>query len=176
MRRLLVASTLLLALPLFAQEPTPSTDATEADLPGKYRLSTASDRAQELIEAAIETGVESMGPLRRSVGRRRLRAKNPIRREIEIAFEGERVSVSYDGERFDMRRGVRETVRLSDGEQVRVRATVQGPRLVLEWDGDDGDRRDTFTRRPDGTLVFGVTVTSDQLPTPVRYRLVYRAQ
>jgi len=24
--------------------------------------------------------------------------------------------------------------------------------------------------------VFGVTVTSEQLPTPVRYRLVYRAR
>jgi hypothetical protein len=162
------------SLPLFAQDV--AQEATESDLPGVYRLSTPNDRAQALIDEAIDTGVASMGPLRRSVGRRRLRAKNEIRRELEIAFTGERVAVRYDRDRYEVRRDVRETVTLPDGERVQLRATVEGPRLVLDWKTDDGERRDTFTRRADGTLVFGVTVTSEQLPTPVRYRLVYRAR
>ncbi|MCA9613186.1 MAG: hypothetical protein H6721_07605 [Sandaracinus sp.] len=171
MRTASIVLSLLVAAPLVAQAPA---EATEADLPGTYRLASSTSDAQQRVDAAIEAGVASMGPLRRSVGRRRLRAKNPIRRELVIALNGDRVSVSYDGERFDVRRGVRETVRLSDGEAVRLRATVEGARLTLHWQGDDGERRDTFTRRPDGSLVFGVTVTSEQLPNPVRYRLVYR--
>jgi hypothetical protein len=173
-RTLLFALALATSLPLFAQDV--AQEAMESDLPGVYRLSTPNDRAQALIDEAIDTGVESMGPLRRSVGRRRLRAKNEIRRELEIAFTGERVAIRYDRDRYEVRRNVRETVTLPDGERVQLRATVEGPRLVLDWKTDDGERRDTFTRRADGTLVFGVTVTSEQLPTPVRYRLVYRAR
>ena len=173
-RTLLFALAVVTSLPLFAQDV--AQEPTESDLPGVYRLSTPNDRAQALIDEAIDTGVESMGPLRRPVGRRRLRAKNEIRRELEIAFTGERVAIRYDRDRYEVRRNVRETVTLPDGERVQLRATVEGPRLVLDWKTDDGERRDTFTRRADGTLVFGVTVTSEQLPTPVRYRLVYRAR
>lgn len=177
-RTLLFALAVATSLPLFAQDVAQDVaqDATESNLPGVYRLSTPNDRAQALIDEAIDVGVESMGPLRRSVGRRRLRAKNEIRRELEIAFTGERVAIRYDRDRYEVRRNVRETVTLPDGERVQLRATVEGPRLVLDWKTDDGERRDTFTRRADGTLVFGVTVTSEQLPTPVRYRLVYRAR
>ncbi|MCU0675717.1 MAG: hypothetical protein MUE69_23355 [Myxococcota bacterium] len=175
MRTLLFVLAVVTSLPLFAQDAAEE-EATESDLPGVYRLSTPNDRAQALIDEAIDTGVESMGPLRRSVGRRRLRAKNEIRRELEIAFTGERVAIRYDRDRYEVRRNVRETVTLPDGERVQLRATVEGPRLVLDWKTDDGERRDSFMRRADGTLVFGVTVTSEQLPTPVRYRLVYRAR
>jgi hypothetical protein len=174
-RTLLFVLAVVTSLPLFAQDAAEE-EATESDLPGVYRLSTPNDRAQALIDEAIDTGVESMGPLRRSVGRRRLRAKNEIRRELEIAFTGERVAIRYDRDRYEVRRNVRETVTLPDGERVQLRATVEGPRLVLDWKTDDGERRDSFMRRADGTLVFGVTVTSEQLPTPVRYRLVYRAR
>lgn len=171
MRTIFLVLALGLSVPLLAQDA-----ATEADLPGTYRLATPNDRAQALIDEAIDAGVESMGPLRRSVGRRRLRAKNEIRRELEIGFTGDRVIIRYDRDRYEVRRGARETVTLPDGERVQVRATVEGPRLVLDWTTDDGARRDTFTRRPDGTLVFGVKVTSEQLPSAVEYRLVYRAR
>jgi hypothetical protein len=163
---------LLIALPLAAQDDT----LDEADLPGVYRLVPSTERAQETIDTAIRAGVDSMGPLRRAVGSRRLRAKNRILRELEITFSGERVAVRYDADRYEVRRNVREPITLPDGERVHLRATVNGPRLVLDWKTDDGERRDTFTRRSDGTLVFGVTVTSEQLPNPVRYRLAYRAR
>jgi len=63
-RTLLFALALATSLPLFAQDV--AHEATESDLPGVYRLSTPNDRAQALIDEAIDTGVESMGPLRSS--------------------------------------------------------------------------------------------------------------
>ncbi|MBX3250477.1 MAG: hypothetical protein KF901_25095 [Myxococcales bacterium] len=148
-------------------EPTP-------ELPGTYRLGPSAERAREAINAAIDEGVAAMGPLRRAVGRRRLRAKNRVVSELEIALVGERVRVRYDDERYEVRLGGYEPVTLPDGERVQLRARLRGATLTLDWKTDDGDRRDTFTRLANGTLVFGVTITSDQLPNPVRYRIVYR--
>lgn len=144
------------------------------ELSGSYRLGPSADRAREVIDTAIDEGVAAMGPLRRSVGRRRLRAKNRVVREIEIALVGERVRVRYDDERYEVRMGGYEPITLPDGERVRLRARVRGATLTLDWKTDDGDRRDSFTRLANGTLVFGVTITSDQLPSPVRYRVVYQ--
>lgn len=163
----LIAVPLVFAAAAFAQE-------APAGLEGTWLLHTPRSRAHAVIDEGIQEAVDSMGPLRRAIGRRRLRAKNRLLGTVVVAREGERIAVTLEDWTGTTRAGRFETVTLDDGEEVQLKQTLTDTRLVQVFRGEDGQRRNVLTLRPDGRAVLAVTVTSDQLPDPLRYRVIYR--
>jgi hypothetical protein len=164
---------LLLLLVASAQGDEPG---AETRFDGRYRLAINAERAQERIDDAVDEGVEGMRPLRRRIGGKRLRAKNPLVRNIQVATDDDRITIVLDDDRYEAPRdGRRIETRLDDGEKVRLSHSLRGPRLVQVFYGDDGVRTNTFSLGGQGQrMVMAVEITSDQLGGPVRYRIPYR--
>lgn len=142
---------------------------------GEYRLAINAEMAEAHIHDAIDEGVEGMRRIRRRIGHRRLRAKNPLVHEITIETRPDAITIVLDDDRYTAPRDGRlVNVRLDDGEEVRVAHRFRDDRLVQRFVGDDGVRTNTFLLTEDGRrLTMAVKVTSDQLPNPVRYRVPY---
>lgn len=66
-------------------------------------------------------------------------------------------------------------VRGPGGDQVRVSARFVNGRLVYRQSTPQGVRQNVFSLAGDGArLTMGVSITADQLPADIRYRLTYR--
>lgn len=128
-----------------------------------------------IIDRAIMNGTEAMGPLRRSVGRRRLHAVNRPVRTLRILHEGSSVVTDFDGDRYVAPlTGAWQRGRDPEGERIRVSYRVVGNTLRARYIGDDGEKQIHFALAASGRLEQTSTLLSDQLPAPIRYRLAYR--
>lgn len=144
-------------------------------LTGSFVYAGSTDQGRQVIEEAIEEGIDEMGFMKKPVARRRLRAKNQLARYIDIAVRGDQVAVRFDRERTYVTPadGTPVMVRLADGEEVQLSQTYTGERLVQVFTSEDGQRRTVF-EMDDGGLEMTTTVTGRQLPGPVRYELDYQ--
>jgi hypothetical protein len=61
-----------------------------------------------------------------------------------------------------------------DGESFDVSAQWQTSQLTQTFNAEDGKRLNTFRLGANGALILEVTITSAQLPKPVKYSLNYR--
>ncbi len=142
---------------------------------GTYHPVDTSQHAA-VIDRAIETGTESMSPLRRRVGRKRLHAVNVPVRVFRIEREGDLLVTDYDGHRYAAPlSGAPASARDPDGEPVEVTYRIAGRTLRARYVGPDGEKLMVFERGDDGRLTMHVTLRSDQLPEPIRYSLAFRA-
>ncbi len=140
---------------------------------GRYEAVDLGQHASTIDRAILE-GTEAMGPLRRSVGRRRLHAVNRPVRVLRIVREGARLVTEFDGDRYVAPlSGAVQRGRDPEGEIVRISYRVAGDTLRARYVGDDGEKRIGF-QLAGGNLRMGVTLSSDQLPGPIRYQLAYR--
>lgn len=149
--------------------------AQEAPLPGVY---VDDGQSSGVIEKAIETAVAKMNFIKRPIARSRLKKANPHYGRIEIARGASDFSVRFDARKPVLMpldgRSVKWT--REDGEQFDVSAKLQGDTLVQTFLAEDGQRTNAFSLGTDGKLLLRVTLTSPQLPEPVRYQLSYRRQ
>ena len=149
--------------------------AQEASLPGVY---VDDGQSGGVIEKAIETAVAKMNFIKRPIARSRLKKTNSHYGRIEIARGASEFSVRFDAGKPVLMpldgRSVKWT--RDDGEQFDVSAKLQGDTLVQTFAAEDGQRTNAFSLGADGKLLLQVTLTSPQLPEPVRYQLSYRRQ
>ena len=113
----------------------------------------------------------------RPIGRKRLRESNPIREQVTIAVDGDKVSMtSVAGRTLVHRLGGPAVPWTSDsGKAVQVSVSLVKGRLVQTYTADDGGRRSTWTLDESGDkLTLSVTVTSERLANPLKYALSYR--
>jgi hypothetical protein len=127
------------------------------------------------MEAAVERTVQGFFGLVRGIARSRLRDANPVFGTVTIAFEGDRVRVLTPPvtavSRLDGAEG--STVGLDREPNRLTHRMVMGDLVQRTWN-DSGARLTVFRPSSDGrTLRLHVTVTSDRLPEPVDYELVY---
>jgi hypothetical protein len=150
-----------------------ASDAQEA-LEGTYTFVADSSTN---IDDAIDAAVTDMNFIKRPIARSRLKKTNPIYRRIVIAKTPQEISVEFrsgapvstpaDGTSVKWTR--------DDGEVFDVSATWEGSALAQRFKAEDGERLNVFRLTPDGRmLTLDVTVSSDQLPKPMTYSLVYR--
>ena len=129
------------------------------------------------IDAAIDAAVTDMNFIKRPIARSRLKKTNPIYRRIVISRTVQEISVEFrtgapvitpaDGTSVKWTR--------DDGEVFDVSAVWEAATLTQRFKAEDGERLNVFRLAPDGrTLTLDVTVSSDQLPKPMTYSLVYR--
>lgn len=132
----------------------------------------------DVVSKAIETALEKANFLVAGIARGRLQKTNPQYERIEIAQDGAQISV-----KFDQRKPI---VMPADGSAVKwtredkevfdVTAHNNGAQLEQTFRSEDGQRRNVFSLRADGSLTLDVTVSSPKLPAPVKYTLNYRRQ
>lgn len=166
-----------LALPCASEAPATAQeggDDARAALSGTFVLDEPVGAARQRVHAAIDRVAEDVSFFLRSFARSRLRDKNPIHRRIRTEVRGDRVVVSYDDDRYESRDGRWRTV-TATGERVQLLQQVRGRRIYQRFRGDDGTKQMVLTLSEDGRhLWLDVTVTSERLPTPLRYRLRFR--
>jgi hypothetical protein len=136
---------------------------------------TYADQPSDVIERAIERGIDDMNFITKPIARRRLRATNNPYSTVEIrhaegrittVLEGRAISSPEDGSTIDWRR--------EDGEMLRVATSIRNGTLVQSFTAEDGSREAVYSVSPDGRrLTMQVTIRSDRLPAPIVYRLLY---
>ncbi|RAL25389.1 hypothetical protein DL240_04040 [Lujinxingia litoralis] len=168
---LLAISTLLvvgLAGPATAQAQTPPCSGT-------YTLDEA---ASDDFLAAFEPALQEMNAIKRAIARKMLkRGEGPDRRltlrqqEGQITLQGgdrPAVTLPLNGER------VAHTG--ENGEEVHFRARMRDEVLHVEMETEHGPIRSQYRCREGGRLDVRTRLEMEQLPRPVSYRMVYRAQ
>jgi len=144
---------------------------------GAYE-SAAPAQAESTIERAIEEGTSSMGALRRSVARSRLKTTNQPYRRVRIAPAGDELVTDFDGRTYKAPTdGRAEQGKDPDGKAVTVSYATSGDTLKTRYVGEDGEKWIDFERTPDGQgLIMRVTVLSKKLPGPIKYSVRYVKQ
>lgn len=130
------------------------------------------------ITQAIDTAIAKMNFLTRAVARSRLLDTNPLYERIEIANKGSQISVRYDKGKPVVMPADGSAVKWTrdDGEKFDVSAHALDAQLQHRFEAEDGERLNELRLSSDGTLTLDVTISSPQLPAPVKYALTYRRQ
>lgn len=142
---------------------------------GEYEFA-GGQKQRDGVDAAIAKAMDAISPLFRKIGTKRLKANNPVSKQVSIAINGDKARVAfgmYDNEApLD---GTRVKTKSKAGDRIKLRHRVRGSTLVQTITGDGGKRTNSFTLSEDGQrLTVRVKITSDQLPVPVEYRLSYK--
>jgi hypothetical protein len=142
-------------------------------LAGRWTL----DRQRsEDIGKAIEETIRTMNFVTRPVARGRLRKTNPAYTSISLAFTAAqaRITAGPGAPIILPASGAPVRWKREDGETFTVSGKLQNGTYVETFEAKDGRRTNAFSPTSDGTLTMHVTVTSPRLPTPLRYKLVYK--
>jgi len=179
----LLASLLAILLSACAPEaPRPQTSLasnsiSQADLApfrGTFRF-VGGPRERARVKAAIERSVASL-PAFHDLARRRLTAANTIPATVSMAMEGEDLVVVYGGnepQRAPLDGSVREW-RNDEGDTSNLKHELHNGKLVQTTWSDGGRRVMVWSYdAEDGVLRVHNTLSSPQLPVPVRYRLTF---
>jgi hypothetical protein len=165
----------LLSLTILACAAMSSPLAQDTAIQGMF-VSTNTSKAP--ITQAIDAAIAKMNFLTRAVARSRLLDTNPLYERIEIANDGSQITVRYDKGKPVAMPADGSTVKWTrdDGEKFDVSAHAGDSQLQHRFKAEDGERLNEFSLSPDGTLTLNVTISSPQLPAPVKYALIYRRQ
>lgn len=158
--------------------PTPPPEPPQRRFAGTFKFSGGEAQRQNL-ETAIEAAAQQLSAIIRPIGRKRLRESNPIREQITIAVDGERVSTTFAaGRTVTGTLGGPSVPWTSDsGKPVQVAFSMVKGRLVQVYTADDGGRRSVYTLDDTGDkLTLSVTITSERLTEPLKYALTYKRQ
>jgi len=129
------------------------------------------------IAAAIETAVARMNFIKRPIARSRLKKTNAAYRRVSIQRTTDHIVIGFDGGKPVQMPSNGTTAKWTreDGETFDVAGTWQDARVTQKFVAEDGARANVFQLNEDGReLRLEVTLTSDQLPAPLTYSLVYR--
>lgn len=140
---------------------------------GRYAL--LRDQKED-IQRAIERATASMNFFTRPVARRLLRQKTVLYPSfsMERSHESLRTSLAGEPPLLLPLSGAAVSWKAPDGETVRVHLLL-GQALRQIFEAKQGRRENRFTLSSDGRLLtMDVTITSNELPQPVEYRLIYR--
>lgn len=155
--------------------PGASAHAQETPLQGVF---ASAGGGRETIDKAVEAATSKMNFVIRSVARSRLKKTNPPYQRIDIRNDGSQITVRFDkGNPVVMPAdGAAVKWKRDDGEVFDVSAHAQGSQLRQTFKAEDGQRVNEFNMSADGVLTLNVTLTSPQLPQPVKYVLTYRRE
>jgi hypothetical protein len=154
---------------------TPEAVASPLDaLLGDYRYSGGSTQ-KNAVTREIEETVGKMSVIARGIARTRLTKANKVPSRVEIANDGDLVTVEIDGKAYTAALGGKSVSVRDQGQRSRLRYQMRGESLYMILDGQDGDRTNVFTPRKDGMgVTMRVKMTSSKLPQAIGYSLSYR--
>lgn len=148
-----------------AQQPT---------IEGVYAFDAATS---EDIKGAINSVTSKMNFIVKGVARSRLTKTNPAYQRIAIAKEGNEIVVTLDTRKPIRMPADGSSIKWTreDGEKFNLTAAWQDTQLTQTYVAEDGQRVNDFSLGTDGsTMTLAVTVSSEQLPRPMQYKLGYK--
>ena len=166
-------------LMVLALTPVPSSSQTAAleDFEGTW-TSTRSARDLRSHEQGIDHVADLMNIFIREIARGEMRRRIPAETRLAFHFESEtRVQLSVDewGPNAFEIGGPTRRVRGPEGEDVHVRLSFVRGRIVHRQRNGGGHRTNTYSLNGDASrLTMSASISSDQLPDDVRYRLTFR--
>lgn len=156
------------------EEEGEAAGAERASLSGVYELAEPHAEAQQRLHAAIDRAADQVPFFLRGFARSRLREKNPVHRRIRVRVDGNTIAVAYENDRYETQEGQWTTV-TAVGEPTQLLQQIVGRRIYQTFRTDEGTKQMVLTPSDDGRYLWlDVTVTSDRLPDPLRYRLRFR--
>lgn len=160
-----LAAHVLVAAPAMAQE-------TAASVAGSWRYA---DQPSDVIESAIERGIDDMNFITKPIARRRLRATNDAYSTVEVRIGGGEVTTVLEGRSITSPAdGSAISWRREDGEVMQVTTAMRDGALVQSFAAEDGSRENVYSVSADGRrLTMQVTIRSPRLPAPIVYRMLF---
>lgn len=156
--------------------PASAQDGGLGQFTGRYVFDTA---RSDLIAVRVEEAVKKMNFIKRSIARNRLLRVNRASPVLEFRFHGDTGRLVVPGESPIPLVPGRPAVSWTnaDGERFMVKTTLakgDRPILIVQFDAEDGQRMNLYSLDTTRMLLsLTVTVSSPQLETDLRYRLVY---
>ncbi len=148
--------------------------SAEERLSGTFELVGSSAQARARVDRAIDETVSHVSGFKRPFASGRLREKNPVRDHVRTEVANGNVTIEYGDASYTTRDGQWQTV-TATGEQVQLLQQVVGDRIYQTFRAEDGEKVTVYSVSEDGnSLRLDVTLTSPQLPEPLRYQLEYR--
>jgi len=161
----------------------PSTlEAQTAQIPstlvGAWRYAHPDAHGVAIVRAAIEPALAALPSWAQPIARERLETRTRIATRIEIGTEDGRVQVTTHGERdftVDLALGAAPaTLRGPEGRDVQASQALSGGWLQQTFAGPNGGMHVLYSTEPSGEpMHVDVTLSSERLANPIRYRLDY---
>ena len=160
----------------FAPAATGQSAALPIQLAGTFEYPHGEAHAQAIIRAAVEPRIQQLPGMFQGIARQRMQERMRVARQLTIAL-GRETSVTFVGERTTAVRSSvpgTTTVTNPEGREVEVTQRVSGGWLEQTFSGENGQLRQLLSTEPDGaTLHLDITLSSERLGEPIRYRLDY---
>ena len=163
----LLAAALLVATPVAVR-------AQAGTIAGTFTLDRA---ASDNVDKAIATAIKDMNFVTRPIARGRLQKTNQPYKQVTIATAGANTVVTIDQQppRQAPSTGTPVDWTRADGEKFKLSMSWDGGSLVESFKAEDGQRVNTYTLSPDGSvLTMNVRITSPRLSKPLTYKLAFR--
>jgi hypothetical protein len=160
-----------------AAEPTQS-PAEGLGLEGHFVYAKTLDHGRAIVRAAMEKMIEELNPIYRSLARRKLNQADPLIHSITIARPNDKISVRFVGEKtsiFVTAPGVREKVRLPNGNEVDLTQRVKGDVLTQVFLGPKARTTNKLSLVAGGQgLQLHSRIKGNDADGTVQYRLSYK--
>jgi len=167
----------VLALAPWAPPLAAQTATVPAVLAGRWTYPHDVAHAQSIVLAATEPLLSGFPEIVRPLARDQVRSRVRIARSIEVALDGAAVRTVFRGDRnltIATPLGVRSTITGSEGQPVEVSQSLRGGWLEQTFHGQEGGMRQLLSTEPDGrTLHLDISLESERLSAPIRFRLDY---
>lgn len=175
-RPALLAAAALIAAAAVPLAGSAQSGAVPRILAGTWVPEGGPTRAMRTVEAAFAPSIATFPSLFQGIARDRIRTSMEPPRRVLVSLDGARVRVTLESANTAVVAGPLRAPATTSGiqEGTRVTPRLQGGWLELLYQGEGSELRQLFSTEPDGSRMhLDFTVTSPQLPAPVRYRLEY---
>lgn len=176
-RLLLVFSAFFLTLPALASAQNSGLDAAKKKFAGTYVSKKGVKRERNEINGAIESLVDDMTFYKRPFARSALKDSTKPCPTLIVFFKADQMAINCKG-RVDAQTpadGTPVKWQNDDGDDFRLSQKIEKNRMVQVFRGEDGNRKNVYTLRDGGKELFiRVTITSDDLPRPLKYTRLLR--
>jgi hypothetical protein len=149
--------------------------AQMAKLQGTYLLDDPA--AMPKIKKAVDKVADQMGFFAASIARDRLMEANKPAQKLVITVSGNEATTQFDNDQAIRTTADGSTVDWTrdNGEKVRVTTSWQGETLKRAVSSRDATRVSSFSLDATGNvLTLDVEITSEHLPQPLIYKLIYQ--
>jgi hypothetical protein len=173
---LVVLGTLTLlagAAPVAHADPAPEL----AKYAGNYKYGNTKEHALAIVDKAMDEALSQLNTVMRLIVKKAMEGRTKTFIEtILIDLPGNKIAIKLgELDKVSVEPGKSETVKSEDGKQTsKVTHQFDGSKIVQTFTGENGALKNVFQLAGDGkTLHRDVTITSDRLQKPIKYRLTY---
>ncbi|AWV88576.1 hypothetical protein [Bradymonas sediminis] len=178
-RALLLFVIFCLGTPTIALAQPPAGQTVQAQFAGTYVSTRNLKKDRAAIAQVIEELVDDMAFYKRSFARSALIESTEPCANLHVAFAADTITLNCKGhpDTTSPKNGAFINWEDDDGHIVRLSQKLDGQRIVQVFKNDDGTRENVYTLRDGGkSLLLSVTISSDQLPRPLKYSRVLQRQ